>query len=90
MDLFNLLNIDEIDFLQYKLPLITAVGAWGGFPNPPRVVQRLFAHKIVQYAMVFMLVYQGGSNQDLMVSAIVTAVIFVITKGLNMLDKYLD
>lgn len=90
MDLLNLLNIDEIDFLQYKLPLISAIGAWGGFPSPPRVVQRLFSHKLVQYAMVFMLVYQGGSDQDLMVSAIVTAFIYVLTKGLNMLDKYMD
>jgi hypothetical protein len=69
------------------LPLVTALGAFGGFPEPPALFNKVIKNKIVQYLLLFLLIWQGGGGQDWMLSAKVTVVIFVLITVLNMLDS---
>ena len=69
------------------LPLVTAVGAFGGFPDPPNMFKRVVKNKIVQYLLLFLLIWQGGGGQDWKLSAKVTAVVFVLITLINMFDK---
>ena len=66
------------------LPLATAMGAWGGFPEPPAIFRQLSQNKIVQYLMVALLVWQGGGEQDFQMALVVAALIFALKMGLDM------
>lgn len=75
----------ENDMSKWILPLATAVGAWGGFPQAPKVFKDLVSdNEIVRYAMVFILVWQGGGGQNAQVALITTALVFLATKLLEM------
>ena len=67
---------------QIVLALATAVGAYGGFPQPPTVFQNLVKNEMVQWALVWVLIYQGGSGQDLTLATLVTAAMFAAHKSL--------
>ena len=45
----------------------------------------LAQNEIVQYLLVFVLVWQGGSGQNIRVAAIVALAMFVLVKALEML-----
>lgn len=88
LNLAQLFNMKQAAIQKYMLPLATAVGAWGGFPDPPRIVtETLFKHKWIQYLMLFVLIWQGGSNQDAMVAGVATAIMFIVKKALNYLEQ---
>ena len=73
-------------FCQYKpgqilLAVATAIGAYGGFPTPPAAVERLFKNEPVQWFLVYNLIYQGGSGQDVQLALLVTAAMYVFHKA---------
>jgi hypothetical protein len=67
---------------QIVLALATAVGAYGGFPQPPPAFQNLVRNEMIQWALVWVLVYQGGSGQDITLSTLITAAMFAAHKSL--------
>jgi len=68
---------------QIVLALATAVGAWGGFPTPPKTfTDFLDSNQIARYVLLFILVWQGGGGQDPKLSLMITAAIFALTKAL--------
>lgn len=69
---------------QLVLVLATVVGAWGGMPEaPPRFVE-LTRNPMVQWALVFVLAYQGGGGQDLTLSALGTAMLFALNQAMRL------
>ena len=68
---------------QMVLPLATAIGAYGGFPDPPRFFNNLVRNEFFRYVLLAVLIYQGGAGQDIKLSVLVTFVIFALTKALN-------
>lgn len=60
------------------LAFATGVGAFSIMPTPPQVLQDLGKKKIVQWAMLFAMLWQGGAGQDAKLAAFVTAAMFVI------------
>ena len=77
-----------MELLRYKLNALvlvmaTAVGAYGGFPSPPPVVQRLMQNELVQWALVFVLCYQGGSGQDVKLAGLATVTMYALHKVLS-------
>jgi hypothetical protein len=68
---------------QIILVLATMMGAFSKFPAAPQVVQNLMQHEIVQYVMLFTLLYQGGGAQNLQLCAMVTVGVYVAIKLLN-------
>lgn len=65
-------------------PLATVIGAWGGFPEPPKFFKRLARNELFQYFLVFALVYQGGGGEDIATSLMVTVGLYLMTKILNL------
>ena len=75
--------IPKYSVQQMVLVMATAIGAFGGFPQPPRVFSSLAQNELVQWALVFVLCYQGGSGQDVKMAALATAVMYVAKKALD-------
>ena len=69
------------------LPIVTAIGAFGGFPEPPNMFKKVIQNKPVQYILLFLLIWQGGGGQNWKLSAKVTVVIFVLITAVNMFQK---
>jgi len=80
--------LNNINVMGYKgkdliLPLATAIGAYGGFPNPPRFFSELTQNEMFRWALVFVLVWQGGSGQDAKLAVLVTALMFALHKSME-------
>ena len=68
---------------QYVLAIATLLGAFGGFPAAPKVFTNLAQNEIVQWGLVFVLLYQGGAGQDIKFAAMITGAAYVAVKVLN-------
>ena len=80
--------LDNINVMGYKgrdliLPLATAIGAYGGFPAPPKFFNELTQNEMVRWALVFVLIWQGGSGQDVKLAVLITALVFAIHKSME-------
>lgn len=72
------------DLGKWILPMATAVGAWGGFPQAPQFFKDLVeGNELFKYAMVFVLVWQGGGQQNAKTAFITAAIIYFVTKLLE-------
>jgi hypothetical protein len=60
------------------LPLGTAMGAFGGFPPAPPIWAKLSAHPAFQFFALYVLVWQGGAQQDVQTALLTTAIVFGI------------
>ena len=61
---------------QLVLAFATGIGAFGGFPEPPAVFKEAIKNELVQWALVFVLLYQGGAGQDVKLALLVTAAMY--------------
>ena len=69
---------------QLVLACATALGAWGGFPSPPRLfVEHSTQSEIVQLLLVWFLVWQGGGQQDTKLSALITGALYSLKQFLD-------
>lgn len=65
-------------------PLAIVLGAWGGFPEPPQIFKQLIQNELIQYFLVFALVYQGGGSQDVGTGLMVAVGFYLLNKILNL------
>jgi len=65
----------------------TLIGVFGGFPSPPKLFIKLTKFKLVQWLLVFILVYQGGGNEDIIFSLIMTFTLFIIYEILHYFEN---
>ena len=65
------------------LALMTAVGAFGGFPNPPRQFTELTRDETFQYLVLWILIYQGGGNQDPKLTTLTTVLVYAAMQMLR-------
>lgn len=68
------------------LALATAIGAFGGLPAPPKIFTTLSSFWLVQWFLLFVLIYQGGGGADLTFSATMTGVVFIVYHLLKVFD----
>ena len=71
---------------KWLVALMTAFGAFGGFPSPPRFLQGQFIQPVFQFLALWVLVMQGGGSMDPLFSFVVSAVVM----GLLHLIKYME
>lgn len=76
IDLNNLLSNNAV----WDIILVTAtiLGAFGGFPQPPKTFSRLTNSSVMQWFLVFILAYQGGASQDPKFALMATTITFVV------------
>lgn len=67
---------------QLILALATAIGAYGGFPTAPALFRQVASNEIAQWALVFVLVWQGGAGQDHKLALLITAAMYAANKAL--------
>ena len=69
---------------QIVLTFATALGAYSynGFPETPSVFKNFIKNELVQWALLWVVIYQGGSGQDLTLTTLVTAAMFAANKSL--------
>lgn len=68
------------DLGRWVLPLATGLIAWGGFPHPPDAFINLTQYELFRYALLFILIWQGGAQQDLKTAFIATAIYYFVVK----------
>lgn len=81
--------------LQYNvwnllLVSATVIGAFGGFPEPPKVFQNLASFQIVQWSLVFILAYQGGAGADpifALAATLITMVLYKVVRAIENNDE---
>lgn len=57
---------------KFVVAFATMIGAFGGFPQPPRSFQWLASWQVFQWFVVFVLLYQGGTGEDAILAALIT------------------
>jgi hypothetical protein len=65
------------------LAVATGLGAWGGFPEPPRGFNRLVGNDFFKYFLVFVLLMQGGAGKNYKLAGLVTAFMYILHKILD-------
>lgn len=74
------LNLGKYFKGSFLLAMATLIGAFGGFPSPPKTFLKLTNYEPFQWLLVFVLVYQGGSGADVKIAAEITFVGFILYK----------
>ena len=70
----------------FILPIVTAIGAFGGFPTPPKVFSKFIKNEIVQYGLLYLLIWQEGCVQSVKLSLKVTLAIYIIITVGHIID----
>ena len=70
-------------FNDLLLPMSTSIGYMGGFPAAPQVFLDLAKNEWFQWAMVFNLIYQGGSGQRVDLALVTTVITYILVKLLD-------
>ena len=65
------------------ITILTGLGAYGGFPQPPNWWKRLTNFKIMNFLLVWLLVFQGGGGN--LVLPQLSLIIFIIMDLVNLL-----
>lgn len=69
-------------------PLATVLGAAGGFPAAPKAFARLTERfPILQWALVYVLVWQGQGQRDELVALWATAALWLLFEVLKRLEN---
>ena len=67
------------DMKNVILGLVTFIGAFGGFPEPPKIfIDLVLKHSWLKWILVFFLVFQGAGGQDPRLASLITFTGYVI------------
>lgn len=67
--------------------LATSIGMLGGFPQPPKIfLKYVESYPILQWFLVFVLIFQGMSGGDIYWAIIGTAATFILYKVMQYLE----
>jgi len=74
---------DKYPTSRIVVAIATLVGAFSTFPEKPTILKKLGENELVQWALVFVLIYQGGAGQDIELAAALTVAAFIVSKLLK-------
>lgn len=72
--MFELPKMDS----KLLLPFATCIIALGGFPSAPKMWTDFAKNPLFQYAALFVLVWQGGAEQNISTALFTSAVFFAV------------
>lgn len=82
-DFFKMKNILLLTGL-----LATGIGAYGGMPQPPKLfIEITQKYEILQWFLVYVLIWQGSGGYDEKISLYGTIVLFILYKIVIMLEE---
>jgi hypothetical protein len=94
MSFFQTDDINSLISLDYAtlgpklfLPLLTLLGAWGGFPDAPESFKFLTEISIFKYVFLWVLVMQGGAGSDFDLSLVAVILFYILTEGIKYLER---
>ena len=68
--------------------LATSIGMLGGFPQPPQIfLEKVQQYPLLQWALVYVLVFQGMGGGDKYWSAIGVGATFLLYKVMNYIEN---
>lgn len=68
----------DISISDIILALCTLIGAFGGFPDPPPMFRSIAQSPIGKWALLWVLVYQGGGQQDLILTSLAVLIVYAV------------
>ena len=77
---------------KFLLPMATLLGAWGGFPDPPRSFVWLtktlpYGKYFFNWLMIFILVFQGGGGKDPKLSFLASGIFFAFVQLIRYIEN---
>lgn len=87
-EIFALKNPFTFPWSKLIMPMLTLIGAWGGFPDSPQIFKKITEYRIFQYLFLWVLVMQGGASADPGLSFISVIIFVIITELLKSTEKY--
>ena len=66
------------NFKNWILAIFTAIGAYGGFPKAPEWWIKISQYSIFQFFILWVLVYQGGGQEQILWSLIIALVVYTL------------
>lgn len=80
----------DISLLAHTLVAVaTALGAFGGFPDPPHIFKDVIQYEFVKWVLLAILIWQGGGGasnnevRDIILTAVITICMYVGKRILN-------
>jgi hypothetical protein len=87
-DIKSLISLDYATLgPKLFLPMLTLIGAWGGFPEAPESFKFLTEVSIFKYVFLWVLVMQGGAGSDADLSLVSIILFFILTEGIKFLER---
>lgn len=77
----------ELNVFKILFALATMIGAFGGFPEPPHAFSALAQYQVVQWGLLFVLIYQGGGGADPVLSLVATIATFFMYKFVRLFES---
>jgi hypothetical protein len=90
-EIFALKNPFTFPWGRLVMPMLTLIGAWGGFPDSPKMFKTVTKWRPFQYFFLWVLVMQGGASADPGLSLIAVLIFVVVTeliKGIEGEEKF--
>ena len=86
-NLFKFKNVQQSLLVLLGL-LGTGIGAYGGMPQPPKLfVDLTQQYEILQWVLVYVLIWQGAGGYDEMLSVIGTIILYILYKIVERLGE---
>tara|TARA_A100001015_G_scaffold48600_1_gene53692 strand:- start:2187 stop:2585 length:399 start_codon:yes stop_codon:yes gene_type:complete len=79
--------ITENQIKKIPLALLTGLGAYGGFPTPPNWFQKMAKFRGFQFIVLWILVFQGGGGESILLTSIVSIFIYLIMEISKVIER---
>lgn len=77
--------MEYLNSASLYMPFLTALGSISLFPNPPAIFKDLAKNELVKWLFVLILIVQGGGDGNWRLGMVMTAVLYVLVKVLDMI-----
>lgn len=85
-DIWEISNPLTFRWTKMIMPFLTLLGAWGGFPDSPRIFKAITSFRLFQYIFLWILVMQGGASADPGLSFIAVLIFGGITEVIKLIE----
>ena len=86
LDEFKQIITFQFSWSKLILPMLTLIGAWGGFPSAPRTFTFLTEWRPFQYFFLWVLVMQGGASADPGLSLLAVIIFVLFTEIIKLIE----